>query len=78
MEARHGAQSGVSNVMSLTFAKSTVRQSAFISSEVLVDPAEPEQPVEKTLFPLVDTMWQVGGYQGTPCKRRVAHFSIYQ
>ena len=60
------------NVMSLAFpAKSTIRLNVFTSPEVLVDPSEPEeQPFEKTLLPLVDTLWQVGGYQGTPCKRQ--------
>jgi hypothetical protein len=60
------------NVSSLAVpAKSTIRQNVFTSPEVLVDPNEPEeQPFEKTLLPLVDTLWQVGGYQGTPCKRQ--------
>ena len=60
------------NVMSLPFpAKSTIRQNVFTSPEVLVDPNEPEgPPFEKTLLPLVDTLWQVGGYQGTPCRRQ--------
>lgn len=58
------------DVIRLAFpAKSTIRQNVFTSPEVLVDPAELEQPpFEKTLLPLVDTLWQVGGYQGTPCK----------
>lgn len=61
------------NTMSLAFPQSTVRQNVFTSPEMLVDPNEPEdQPFEKTLLPLVDTMWQVGGYQGTPCKRQGA------
>ena len=41
----------------------------FISPEVLVDPNESEdQPFERTLLPLVDTMWQVAGKAGTPFK----------
>ena len=41
----------------------------FISPEVFVDPNEPdEHPFPKTLLPLVDTMWQVTGLDGTPFK----------
>jgi hypothetical protein len=66
-----GAKQFFFNTMSLAFAKAAIRQNVFISPEVLVDPAEPEEePFERTLLPLVDTMWQVGGYQGTPCKRQ--------
>jgi hypothetical protein len=40
---------------------------SFISPEVYVDPNEPEErPYSRTLLPLVDTMWQLGGLEGTP------------
>lgn len=45
-----------------------IRQNIFSSPEVFVDLSEPEEerPFEKILRPLVDTMWQVGGWEKTP------------
>ncbi len=44
-----------------------INRDIFTSPEVFVDIDEPEEsPYGKTLLPLVDTMWQVGGRQGTP------------
>jgi len=49
--------------------KYEIRQSAFSSPEVYVDLSEPAEnaPFAKTLRPLVDTLWQVGGREQTPC-----------
>lgn len=50
-----------------TIGLSPIRQNVFSSPEVLVDMSEPEEhPFSRTLLPLVDTMWQVGGREGTP------------
>jgi hypothetical protein len=47
-----------------------IRQDVFVSPEVYVDINEPEEsPYRSTLLPLVDTMWQVAGMEGTPFKR---------
>lgn len=55
--------------MHFVSAESPVRQNVFISPEILVDLKEPEErPYPKTLLPLIDTMWQVGGREGTPFK----------
>ena len=47
-----------------------IRQNVFSSPEVYVDLSETEekQPFPKTLLPLVDTLWQVGGREDTPFK----------
>lgn len=46
-----------------------IEQDIFTSPEVFVDINEPEErPYRKTLLPLVDTMWQVAGREGTPFK----------
>ena len=46
-----------------------IRKDIFISPEVFVDINEPEDhPYRNTLLPLVDTMWQVAGREGTPFK----------
>jgi hypothetical protein len=47
-----------------------IRQNLFSSPEVYVDLSEPaeERPFERTLLPLIDTLWQVGGLEGTPFK----------
>jgi len=45
----------------------SIRENVFTSPEILVDIDEPEEPpYPKTLLPLVDTMWQVGGLERTP------------
>lgn len=44
-----------------------IEQDIFISPEVFVDINEPEEPpYRKTLLPLINTMWQVAGREGTP------------
>lgn len=47
-----------------------IRQNTFTSPEVYVDLSEPEEqkPFHRTLRPLVDTLWQVGGREETPFK----------
>lgn len=46
-----------------------IRQNVFHSPEVFVDINEPEErPYGRTLLPLIDTMWQLGGREGTPFK----------
>jgi hypothetical protein len=59
-----------STVSNLPFRQqSLIRQDIFTSPEVFVDTNDPEEsPYERTLLPLVDTMWQVAGHQGTPFK----------
>jgi hypothetical protein len=48
----------------------SILQDIFVSPEVFVDINEPEEPpYRSTLLPLVDTMWQVAGLEGTPFKR---------
>ena len=49
------------------FHKPGILENIFISPEVFVDITESEpSPYAKTLLPLVDAMWQVGGREGTP------------
>ncbi len=59
-----------STVSNLAFRQqSLIRQDIFTSPEVFVDINDPEEsPYERNLLPLVDTMWQVAGLQGTPFK----------
>ena len=39
----------------------------FISPETIADPKKEEQsPYGETLLPLVDTMWQLAGYESSP------------
>lgn len=46
-----------------------IHTNLFSSPEVLVDMSEPEAaPFSRTLLPLVDTLWQVGGREATPFK----------
>jgi hypothetical protein len=46
-----------------------IRGNIFNSPEVLVDINDAEDsPYANTLLPLVDTMWQAGGREGTPQK----------
>jgi hypothetical protein len=46
---------------------SRIQQNIFVSPEVFVDINEPEEPpFSSTLLPLVNTMWQVAGREGTP------------
>jgi hypothetical protein len=52
-------------------------QNVFISPEVLVDPTSDEaSPYGGTLRPLVDTMWQIAGFEETPfqCMKEWAPF----
>jgi hypothetical protein len=47
-----------------------ITKDIFNSPEVLVDINEPElRPFQATLLPLVNTMWQVGGLEGSPFLR---------
>ena len=49
---------------------SKIRQNIFTSPEAYVDLSIPEEPpFERTLRPLVDTLWQVGGREQTPFLR---------
>jgi hypothetical protein len=49
-----------------------IRESILTSPETFVDLSEPEDhPYQNTLLPLVDTMWQVAGWEGTPYKNGV-------
>lgn len=51
------------------FDRNPIRSNVFTSPEVLVDITEPEEyPFRKALLPLADTMWQVGGREGSPFK----------
>jgi Putative DNA-binding domain len=55
------------SAMSYSSRDDSIRQDIFTSPEILVDINEPEDlPFPNTLLPLVDTMWQVGGREGTP------------
>lgn len=46
-----------------------IQANLFSSPEVLADISEPEiAPFSRTLLPLVDTLWQVGGREATPFK----------
>jgi hypothetical protein len=60
-----------SNHMAMAFRdhEYEIRQNTFSSPEVYVDLSEPAEglPFPKTLRPLVDTLWQVGGLEQTPC-----------
>lgn len=50
--------------------KGGIGENTFVSPEVFVDISESEQqPYARTLLPLVDAMWQVGGREGTPFLR---------
>jgi hypothetical protein len=47
----------------------SILQDIFTSPEVFADMNDPEElPYNRTLLPLVDTMWQVAGRSGTPFK----------
>jgi hypothetical protein len=61
-----------STLMRLATAQTgMINQDIFNSPEILADLSESEDvPYGKTLLPLVDTMWQVAGLQGTPFKPR--------
>ena len=51
------------------FNRVPIRQNIFVSPEVLSDSADSEEPpYRKTLLPLVDTMWQLAGREGSPFK----------
>jgi hypothetical protein len=53
--------------MASVFRDHSIRQDVFISPEVFVDIHDPEErPYARTLMPLIDTMWQVAGLEGTP------------
>ena len=68
-------------LMSTVFGQHLIRQNIFSSPEVLVDINEPEEsPYGRTLLPLVDTMWQVGGREGIPFKPKGVWnpFGLYQ
>jgi hypothetical protein len=59
-----------STLMSSVFQKSAIRENIFVSPEVFIDITESEpHPYPKTLLPLVDTMWQIDGREGTPFKK---------
>lgn len=58
-----------STMMTSISNQHVARDNIFISPEVLVDLNEAEEPpFSKTLLPLIDTMWQVAGREGTPFK----------
>jgi hypothetical protein len=57
-------------LMSSVFRKGGIRENIFVSPEVFVDITETEtHPYPKTLLPLVDTMWQIDGREGTPFRK---------
>jgi hypothetical protein len=45
-----------------------IRQNSFISPEIYADISglKEERPFERILLPLIDTLWQVGGYEESP------------
>jgi hypothetical protein len=52
-----------------TARNAVITQDSFTSPEVFVDANQPEEfPYGKTLLPLIDTMWQVGGLACSPFK----------
>jgi hypothetical protein len=58
-----------STLMSSVFQKSAIRENIFVSPDVFIDITESEpHPYPRTLLPLVDTMWQIDGREGTPFK----------
>jgi hypothetical protein len=53
------------------FQQSFIRQNIFTSPEVFMNVTDGEEsPFGRTLLPLVDTMWQVGGRAGTPFRSK--------
>ncbi len=59
-----------STLMSSVFQKNAIREDIFVSPEVFIDITESEpHPYPKTLLPLIDTMWQIDGREGTPFKK---------
>ena len=56
----------------------SIRRNVFISPEILVDINEPEEtPFAKTLLPLIDTMWQMAGDEGTPFRDKAGSWTPF-